>query len=86
LVVTRPLLTYRGVEQHLGVSASTIKRLVRMGELEPVRLRGAVRFAVEDLDALIARSKDVDAAPARTASPTSTPTTDESGRDVEDEV
>jgi excisionase family DNA binding protein len=84
--MAKPLIGFRGVGERLHVSHSTVKRLVREGELEPIRIGRSVRFAEEDVDALIMRRRNADAAPARTASSTSTPTTDWTGRDVEDEV
>ena len=83
--MSEPLLKYRGVGERLDVSDSTVKRLVRGGELEPIRIGRSIRFSPQDVEALIARRRNADAAPARTASSTST-TTDASGRHVEVEV
>ena len=50
-----PLLTARDVAELLGVSAETVLRYVRRGELPAIRLPGgAIRFQPDDLDAWLA--------------------------------
>jgi excisionase family DNA binding protein len=62
-----PLLTARAVADLLGVSAETVLRWTRRGELPAIRLPGgAIRFHPEELERwLIER-----ATPARGVSPT----------------
>jgi excisionase family DNA binding protein len=43
-VALEPLLTVAQVAEALGVAAKTVYRLVDDGELECVRVRGALRF------------------------------------------
>jgi excisionase family DNA binding protein len=51
------LLTIRETARSLGVSTRTIHRLVRDAELAPVRVRGAVRFRPQDVEAFVARAQ-----------------------------
>lgn len=44
-----PLLTYDDAAEVLHVSLSTLKRLVRAGDLPVVRLRGCARLRPEDV-------------------------------------
>lgn len=48
-----PLLTIPEVAQRLGVSSSTVRRLVDRGELARVRVGRSVRFREADLAGLI---------------------------------
>jgi len=49
--MTGPLLTAREVADVLGVSAETVLRWVRRGDLPAIRLPGgAIRFRGDDLD------------------------------------
>jgi excisionase family DNA binding protein len=53
--VTGPLLTARELAEALGVSAETVLRWTRRGELPAVRLPGgAVRFREHELEAWLA--------------------------------
>jgi excisionase family DNA binding protein len=53
--VTAPLLTAREVADVLGVSAETVLRWTRRGELPALRLPGgAIRFREDDLDSWLA--------------------------------
>jgi len=45
----RILVTRRGLAMALGVSLRTIERMLHDEEIEPVRLRGSVRFHVPDV-------------------------------------
>jgi excisionase family DNA binding protein len=47
------------VEQRLGVSASTVRRLVADGDLPALRVRRQLRFLPEDVDALLERARSV---------------------------
>lgn len=47
------LLTTYEVARALGVSRSTVQRLVKRGELRPVRIGHLVRFRVDDLLLLV---------------------------------
>ena len=50
---TTPLLTYREAADALSVSSSTIYRLIKRGDLVPVRLpTGAVRIPADQVRAL----------------------------------
>lgn len=52
----RPLLVdSRSAAGLLGVSPSSLQRLVRAGELHPVKVGGATRFRVTDLEAYAAQ-------------------------------
>jgi excisionase family DNA binding protein len=67
--VTGPLLTARAVADTLGVSAETVLRWTRRGELPAIRLPGgAVRFRDDDLDQWLGER----ATPTRSL-PTTTP-------------
>lgn len=48
-----PLLTIPEVAQRLGVSSSTVRRLVDRGELARVRVGHSIRFREADLAGLI---------------------------------
>lgn len=52
--VTPRLLTYRQTADALGCSESKVKRLIKDGELTAVRIGGAARIRVGDLDAFVA--------------------------------
>src|SRR3954470_18742475 len=56
--VTPRLLTYRQVGDALAFSESKVKRLVAAGELQAVRIGGATRIRVGDLDAFVAALGD----------------------------
>ncbi len=45
----RILVTRRGLAVALGVSLRTVERMLHDEEIEPVRLRGSVRFLVPDV-------------------------------------
>jgi excisionase family DNA binding protein len=45
----RILVTRRGLAVALGVSLRTVERMLHDEEIEPVRLRGSVRFHVPDV-------------------------------------
>lgn len=52
------LLSYPQACEYLGgISEGTLRALVRDNELKPLRLRGAVRFDVRDLDTWIETQK-----------------------------
>lgn len=51
------LVTSRGVAAALGVSLRTVERMVHDEEIKPVRLRGLVRFRLEDVMAAL-RNED----------------------------
>lgn len=76
------------MERRLGVSTSTVQRLVRAGELEPIRFGRAVRFETDDVDSLIARRRAQGNAPAGQAEASVVPltTTVVTGRDVEEQA
>lgn len=52
--VTPRLLTRRAAADALACSESTVKRLVASGELPAVRVGGAARIRLDDLDAYVA--------------------------------
>lgn len=52
-VVKPTTLSYADAGRWLGVSGSSVKRLVRSGELSPVHIGGSVRLAVDDLQAFL---------------------------------
>ena len=47
---TRRLLSIKQVEDRLNCSASTVRRLIRDGELAACKVRGSVRVPSESLD------------------------------------
>lgn len=49
------LCDIREASRILGVSEKTIRRLIESGELNPVRIRSALRFRSEDLAAFVER-------------------------------
>ena len=51
------LLTPKEAVDFLSVSARTIKRLVTEGSVQAIRIRGSMRFRLEDLMTFIERSK-----------------------------
>ena len=53
----RLLLNYKEVAILLDVSLRTVRRLVDMGELQPVKVRGSVRLMVSDVVAYLERLK-----------------------------
>lgn len=58
------LLTTREAAARLGVSVSTVKRMLASGELAGVKIRSARRFEPAELEALIAREKKTPSPPA----------------------
>ena len=55
----RLLLDYKEVALLLDVSLRTVYRLVDMGELQAVKVRGSVRLTVSDVAAYLERLKGV---------------------------
>lgn len=55
----RLLLDYKEVALLLDVSLRTVYRLVDMGELQSVKVRGSVRLTVSDVVAYLERLKGV---------------------------
>lgn len=53
----QPLLRTSEVQRLLGLGARTVWSLSASGELPSVRLRGAVRYRVEDVRAFILRNR-----------------------------
>ena len=53
----RLLLDYKEVALLLDVSLRTVYRLVNMGELQSVKVRGSVRLTVSDVVAYLERLK-----------------------------
>ncbi|NBT42939.1 MAG: DNA-binding protein [Alphaproteobacteria bacterium] len=51
------LLTPEEAADFLSVSVRTIKRLVTEGSVQAIRIRGSMRFRLEDLMTFIERSK-----------------------------
>jgi excisionase family DNA binding protein len=51
------LLTPEEAADFLSVSVRTIKRLVTEGGVQAIRIRGSMRFRLEDLMTFIERSK-----------------------------
>ncbi len=51
------LLTPEEAADFLSVSVRTIKRLVTEGNVQAIRIRGSMRFRLEDLMTFIERSK-----------------------------
>lgn len=51
------LLTPEEAADFLSVSVRTIKRLVTEGSVQAIRIRGSMRFRLEDLITFIERSK-----------------------------
>lgn len=49
------LMTTREVAGMLAISAQTVRRLVRAGELRAVRVGGSVRFRIDDVAELVRR-------------------------------
>lgn len=49
------LLTVRDVAALLAVSAVTVRRLVRAGDLRSIRIGGSIRFDRGEIEALVAR-------------------------------
>ncbi|CCH77736.1 Excisionase/Xis, DNA-binding (modular protein) [Nostocoides japonicum T1-X7] len=59
-VVTPRLLTYADTAKALGVGESTVKRLVRRGDITAVHVLGAARIPVAEVDAYITRLLEED--------------------------
>jgi excisionase family DNA binding protein len=57
-----PLMTVRGVTDVLGVSRQTVYRLIRAGELVPIRVSQSPRFRPADIEAYLERNRDTKAA------------------------
>ena len=55
--VTKRLLTAAEAAEYLGLAEWTIRQWASMGRIPKVKLGKALRFDVEDLDRLIAKSK-----------------------------
>jgi excisionase family DNA binding protein len=55
--LANPLMRRRVAAALMGVSVSTVDRLVRAGELPAMRVGGSVRFALCDLEAYIQESE-----------------------------
>ena len=55
--VVKPLLTYREAGELLGVTARTIFKLVRDGEIPNVKFGGSVRIDPDDLRVFIKKKK-----------------------------
>ena len=53
----RRLIAVDAAADFLGVSRATVERLARRGELPIVKVAGATRYDVEDLDAYVARNR-----------------------------
>ena len=51
------LLTPEEAADFMSVSVRTIKRLVTEGSVQAIRIRGSMRFRLEDLMTFIERSK-----------------------------
>jgi len=58
------LLTLGDVCAALAVSRSTARRMVKRGDLQPIRIGGLTRFRPADLEALIERYSPNDERPA----------------------
>lgn len=56
----RPLFTKKSLCAYLGVSQSTLDRLVSAGQLISCRIGGQVRFRPDDVEAFIAANQGVD--------------------------
>jgi excisionase family DNA binding protein len=56
-VSTKLAYSYREAGQALGLSASTIRRLVDSGKIPAVRIGGSVRIPASALEALIGGAK-----------------------------
>lgn len=52
-----PLYDVKDVASLLGVSVSTVRRLVRAGEVPAMRIRRQLRFDPRDIEAYLARSR-----------------------------
>jgi excisionase family DNA binding protein len=55
--LSAPLMRKRTAAALLGVSPTTIDRLVRAGQLPAVRVGGSVRFVLSDVEAFVERQK-----------------------------
>lgn len=53
------LLDFEGAAHYLGISTWSVRALVDSGELPRVTLGRSVRFDIHDLEALVARNKQV---------------------------
>lgn len=54
----RPLFTKKSLCAYLGVSQSTLDRLVSAGKLASCRIGGQVRFRPDDVEDFIAATKE----------------------------
>ncbi len=54
----RPLFTKKSLCAYLGVSQSTVDRLVSAGKLASCRIGGQVRFRPDDVEDFIAAAKE----------------------------
>ena len=53
-----PLMTVQGVCDVLGVSKPTLYRIIRVGELAPIRVSRSPRFAPADVRAYLERHRE----------------------------
>jgi excisionase family DNA binding protein len=53
---TEPLLTKKQVANLLNISVRTLNRLMAEGFIRYIKMRGAVRFAVEEVEQVFRRS------------------------------
>jgi excisionase family DNA binding protein len=57
------LLSIRDVAQVLGVHRNTVHRLIRVGDLQPIRIGRLARFRPEEIDAYLERNREEHAGP-----------------------
>jgi excisionase family DNA binding protein len=60
--IEKPAIVARGLgyldaAAYLGICRGSLRTLVEVGEIVPVRLRGRVLFLREDLDAMLERNR-----------------------------
>ena len=53
-----PLLSIRDVAGFLGISRESVYRLIRAGEITPIRVGGLPRFAPADVRAFVDRQRE----------------------------
>jgi len=75
------LFTIGDVATALAVSRSTVRRMVKRGDLQPIHIGGLTRFRPADLEALIERYSPNDERPAHPPAPATATLDDGERRD-----
>jgi excisionase family DNA binding protein len=57
VILTHPLFTVNTLCEHLSISRSTLYRLIKRGEIEPLRIGSLTRFAENEVNRYITRQQ-----------------------------